>query len=332
MPDAYPGEITDAIGNVITVDDPNGTWVVLSTDALEALRAVGAGDKVIGVSKYVIENQLLFPEYGDYPNVGSPWSLDLEELVRLSPTYVITYTKYPKPAELEEQLDGTGIKVVRFDFSKLSTYTDEIEKLGYITGNVDNANEFVDFYESVVGMINETLSTLSDEEKLTVYLEVDTGGKPNYWTSGQGHGHNDVLVVAGGKNVFEDVEYYKEVDPEGVIERNPDKIFRYQWPAGAGWDQERTNTTVLEEIRKEVLNRPELKDVSAVVNGEVYIYTRETTQGPAKQFLCLPLMAKWLYPDLFENLEPREIYQKYLEFQGLDLDLGGKGVFALPEP
>ena len=42
-------------------------------------------------------------------------------------------------------------------------------------------------------------------------------------------------------------------------------------------------------------------------------------------------MAKWFYPDIFEDLDPEVIHQEYLDrFQELDYDLDEHGVFAYP--
>lgn len=45
----------------------------------------------------------------------------------------------------------------------------------------------------------------------------------------------------------------------------------------------------------------------------------------------IPYMAKALHPDIFDNLDPKEIHQQYLtEFQGLDYDVSEHGVFVYP--
>jgi iron complex transport system substrate-binding protein len=42
-------------------------------------------------------------------------------------------------------------------------------------------------------------------------------------------------------------------------------------------------------------------------------------------------MVKWLYPELFVDLDPEAIHQEYLtRFQGLDYDLDTHGVFVYP--
>jgi len=43
--------------------------------------------------------------------------------------------------------------------------------------------------------------------------------------------------------------------------------------------------------------------------------------------------AKWFYPELFEDLDPKAIHQRYLtEFQKFDYDVYEHGVFVYPEP
>jgi iron complex transport system substrate-binding protein len=43
-------------------------------------------------------------------------------------------------------------------------------------------------------------------------------------------------------------------------------------------------------------------------------------------------IAKWLYPDLFEDLDPKALHQEYLtRFLKLDYDLDERGVFVYPE-
>lgn len=47
--------------------------------------------------------------------------------------------------------------------------------------------------------------------------------------------------------------------------------------------------------------------------------------------VTIAYMAKWFYPELFEDLDPQAIHQEYLtEIQGLDYDLNEHGVFVNP--
>jgi iron complex transport system substrate-binding protein len=48
-----------------------------------------------------------------------------------------------------------------------------------------------------------------------------------------------------------------------------------------------------------------------------------------RHFIGVAFLAKWLHPDLFADLDPKAIHQRYLtEFQGLDYDLNKRGVLV----
>jgi iron complex transport system substrate-binding protein len=51
-----------------------------------------------------------------------------------------------------------------------------------------------------------------------------------------------------------------------------------------------------------------------------------------KYFMQDLYQAKWLHPELFQDIDPKEVHEEYLQkFQGLDIDLDQKGVFVYPE-
>ena len=321
----------DAAKSTVTVKKPIERVVTMNTEAFEMIRTLKATDKVVGVSKYIVEDEVFYPGFSDYLNVGTPWSIDYEVLLECEPDVVFTYSKWPKPSALEDKLKGTDITVIRFDYNKPSIFVEDVTKLGYILTKGEEAGEFIDFYNGQMGKISERVEKLSAEDKPKVYLEADFGGGKIYYTCGEGHGHHEILVIAGGKNIFDDVTYGKEISPEDVIVRNPEIIVKYKWPAASGFDKDVDDTKGLEEIRDEILGRPELKHVTAVEDKEVYVFTRYTTRGAARYFLGIGYLAKWFHPELFEDLDPRANYQEYLtRFQGLDIDLSKKGVFVCP--
>jgi iron complex transport system substrate-binding protein len=320
----------DGNENTVTIDEPVESIIALTTESFESIRTLQATDRIVGVTSYIIEDEVFYPGYSDYPNIGSPWSIDFEKLFECDPDVVFTYTKYPEPSELEDKIKNSDIAVIRFDYNKPSSYVEEMDKLGYILAKKERASEYLDFYNEKMDEITDTIEALSDEEKPKVYLEADFGAGKSYYTCGQGHGHHELLVLAGGRNIFDDVSYGKDISPEDVIERNPDIIAKYQYPAG-GIDIDADNTTELEGIRNEMLNRSELEEVTAIENEEVYVFTWYTTRGAARYYMGIGYLAKWFHPDLFADLDPKANYQEYLtKYQGLNIDLDKKGVFVYP--
>lgn len=330
-----PRTITDSAKSTV-IYKPIKRIVTLTSESTEAVRTVGASDKVVGVTKYILEDNLFYPEFSGHPNVGSAFSpVDTlsEELLKCNAEMVITYTKYPKPPTLEEKLKGTDITVIRFDFTKPSTFVDEVEKLGYILEKEEKANEFIVFYSNYTDEIRGKVET---EDKPRVYLEADFGsGHTKYYTCGKGHGHHELIELAGGDNIFANASYGKEVSYGGVISaedvanRDPEIIVKYKWPAG-GFDGD---IEELKAIREEILGRDELKEEPAITNKTVYVFTWYTTRGAARYFLGIGYLAKWFHPELFKGLNPKANYQTYLrEFQGLNIDLDRAALVYPEEP
>jgi iron complex transport system substrate-binding protein len=325
-----PRSITDSAKSSV-IYKPIKRIVTLTTESTEAVRTLGASDKVVGVTKYVIEDNLFYPEFSGHPNVGSAFSpVDTlsEELLKCNAEMVITYTKYPTPPTLEDKLKGTDIIVIRFDFSKPSTFVEEVNKLGRILEKEKKAGEFINFYSNYMDEIREKVETADDKPR--VYLEADFGsGHEKYYTCGKGHGHHELIVLAGGDNIFANVTYGGVISAEDVANRDPEIIVKYKWPAG-GFDG---NIEELKALREEILGRPELKNVTAVENKTVYVFTWYTTRGAARYFLGIGYLAKWFHPELFEDLDPKANYQKYLrEFQGLNIDLDRAALVYPEEP
>ena len=321
--------LVDTADRIVTVKKPIERIVILHSMAVEAMRSIKATDKIVGVDKYTIQSEVFFPEFVDYPSVGgSVWSPDYEAILALDPDVVFLYagltmltTVEPVQDKLEE-LDPS-ITVIRFDCFKQATFMDEIAKLGYILGKKGEAEEFIDFYEGFMNNIKERVEGFSEEDKIKVYQETMWG---RYRACAVGTDIHQMLVTAGGKNIFDDLEGYVDVDPEGVAWRNPEIIVNTAF--GGGYDKDVGDVTELEAAWEEMFNRAELKDVEAVKNRKVYILSSPVTGG-GRHFVGIGYMAKWFYPGLFSDLDPKAAHHEYLaRFQGLDIDLDEKGVYV----
>ena len=323
--------IMDSADRVVTVKKPIERIVMNSPYILEVMRSIKATDKVVGIDRTIEEDEIFFPEFIGYPSVGMWMSPDLEMMLDLRPDVVFIFA-YSAPAveDAQNKLESAGITVLRFDGYKPEIYVEETKKLGYILDRNEEADEFLDFYEGFLSTIEEEVEGLSEEGRPKVYFECR---KPYGFA---GSAHNFKIAAAGGNNIFSDAPH-SVVDPEDIINRDPDIIVRafysgvphedYQWDAD--------DATELEIVRNEIMSRPELQNVKAVKDGQVFILSMQIYgyMGPGgpRHFVGIGYMAKWFHPELFEDLDPQAIHQEYLtEFQGLDIDLNEKGVFVYP--
>jgi len=115
-----------------------------------------------------------------------------------------------------------------------------------------------------------------------------------------------------------------------VVKQNPEIIVRRVITDECGYAID--DTTEYSDIRDEIMSRPILAHVDAVEDKSVYIIHIDIFGG-FNHLSGIAYLAKWFHPELFSDLDPQAIHQKFLtEFQGLDYDLDEHGVFVYPEP
>lgn len=326
--------LIDSAENIVTVKKPLGELVVLLGPILEPMRSIKVDeDKIVGVGTYMKEDNVFYPEFNASQGLGSVSSPDYEAILELHPDTVWIYASVGSSSSYDEiqnklaEIDP-NITVLRIDGYRPSNHVDEIRKMGYILGRRNESEEFIDFYSGVMDTVKERVETLSDEDKPKVYFEASPETDP-YMTCGEGAGYHEKIVLAGGYNIFSDLKDYPVVDPEDVMKRDPDVIIIVA-RGKSGYKSD--DMAELTRLRDQIMGRPELANVTAVRDGRVYVISNDL-YGGAQHFIGVAYLAKWFYPELFEDLNPKSIHQEYLtRFQGLDYDLNEHGVFVYPAP
>ena len=322
----YPRTIIDDSPDQkeITIYKPMKRIVVLSSYSAEAMRTLDATDRIVGVSDTIIDRCPVFmPELMDIPSVGKSFTPDIERILVLAPDTILAYATSCPPEKLDDKLPD-DICVIRLGFEKPEFMAGDFEKLGYLLGKEDQAGEIIDFYDEYTETISERVAGLSDEEKPEVYLE----GWGNYNTCDSDTSFHEICTLAGGKNIAADIRVpASQVDPEWVVEQNPDIIVKYVGTAqGSGYEEDDPES--MKAIREEVMNRPELADVTAVRNGDVYCIAIQLTSKP-RYIIGIAYMAKWMHPELFSDVDPEAMNAEYLErFHGMPY----RGVYVYPYP
>ncbi|RCV63305.1 iron complex transport system substrate-binding protein [Methanophagales archaeon] len=320
--------VVDTLDRTVTIDKPLERIAILNRNIIEVMRSLNVEkEKIVAVSSDVPKREMYFPEFQDYPSIGSARSPDVEKILELDPDAVFIYATVMTDSWVQEQLEDAGVTVVRFDCFKPENYIEEAETLGYIFDKEEDAETFIGFYEDCMATVADKGTKIPEDERPKVYFERLYG---SYKVGGEGTGYDTFVEMAGGNYIFSDLSGYVVVDPEEVVMRDPEIIVKQTYNrSDYGYDVD--DTKGLEEVRAEMMGRPELENVDAVKNNEVYVIIKELTAG--KHFIAIGYLAKWFHPDIFADLDPKAIHQEYLtRFQGLDFDLDEHGVFVYPEP
>ncbi|MBC9926443.1 ABC transporter substrate-binding protein [Leucobacter sp. cx-169] len=310
--------VTDDQGREITLDGPAQTAVVLNSYGNEFVRAIGAGDRVVGVDSTSLE-RLPYLGLSEQDVVSQGLNeLNYEAIAELDPDVVIV----PRNAVWEEaatQLEPFGIPVVVATAWDNSVFDDTISLLGEVFGEEAGAQKVKDFHEEISGVIAEGID---GTEAKPVYLEtVDP-----YLTVLPGSGFHALIEGAGGENVFADagggdVQEELTVEPAEVVLRNPALILHEYDPSAVPVDAARFEAT-----RQEISARPGWGGIDAVANDQVYVTSGFATSALSKSIGALYL-ATWLHPEEFADVNADEYLERWVtEF--LDTDFAGADAYV----
>jgi iron complex transport system substrate-binding protein len=298
--------IIDSAGKAVEIEMAERI-VCLNGDCLEALVILGAKERIVGLSNSALQK----PFAPNVTDVGSWNNPNIEAIISLKPDIVITYVQWPEKEKLEDKLEGTGIKVVRLDFYRMSTIFDELLVLGRILGHEEKAEEIVHYWKSQLELIKSRTEKL---ERIKVYWESFS----NYSAAGNGTGWNDIILIAGGENVFGNESGYPKVDAEKIIAKNPEVFIKSV--SSSVFRAYRDDASKLIEFHASIKSRPEIGQIDAGRSDRVYVIAAEMLHGTLGLIVETAYVAKILHPSEFRDMNPKELHEMYLRSLGLKFD------------
>ncbi|MFA4835136.1 MAG: helical backbone metal receptor [Dehalococcoidia bacterium] len=294
---AYPITLTDDLGRQVTISSPPQRIVSLAPSNTEILFALGLGDKIIGVT-----------DYCDYPSeasskrkVGGPYTPNLETILALSPDLVLAAGI--TPSAVVSALEDRGLTVFGIEAADLNDLLHDITTVGRITNRETAAANLVSNMQSRINAVaTQTAGLSSDQKPRTLHIMYHNP----IWTAGQGTFINDLIVKAGGTNIFADISGYRSVSTETVIDRNPQVIIvtsmggtssgTWGWVTGSG---------------------SPLRGTSAFLNHRIYYVDSNWLERPGPRIILgLEALVEDLHPGIFQpsnttTVDPIEESIKY---------------------
>jgi iron complex transport system substrate-binding protein len=331
-------KITDLTGREVSVKVPVNSVVLLY--GLEDYSAVGGKDalkKIVGLNSWRYKKYrpdwwqawiTNYPWMADLPDVGQPGkTFEVEEVIKLNPDVVIADKSMYKYMEEDiRRLDKAEIPVIFIDYfphsDNVTQLFDEVNKstliLGKILGKEDRARELVEFFKEQVSKVIERTESVNVKRKAVVFTT---------WAEWRAYGskgmYNFWINMGGGENIVAKVidTSSGDINPEFVLKENPDVVVftcNNNFPNGQkvaiGYTVD--DNTIAKRALKELIDRPGWENINAVKEGRVYIIHHGLSHGHIFEFVCLQYIAKWLHPELFEDLNPEEslrtFYDKFI--------------------
>jgi iron complex transport system substrate-binding protein len=257
--------------------------ISLIPSVTEMLFAIGAGQDVIGVSSF----DHFPPAVESRVKVGGLLDPDFERILSLRPDLVVVYGTQ---SSLIDRLNRAGIAIFPYQHAGLADITQTLRQVGARTGRADPADRLASTIERRIEEIRERMRALPQPRTMIVF-EREAGTLRGMFASGGVGFLHDMLVAAGGTDVFADVPRQSlQVTTEIALAKAPEVIVEIH--SGPGWTADR--------ISRERDVWRGLPSVPAVRTGRIYLLTDELMSIPGPRVVqAIEAIAKVLHPNGF---------------------------------
>ncbi|HCX04590.1 MAG TPA: cobalamin-binding protein [Clostridiales bacterium] len=271
----YPVKITDGYGREIEIEKPAEKIISLAPSMTETIFALGAGDRLVGVTTYCN-----YPEEAkEIDQVGDFEGPNLESVIEKNPDVVVALAMGD---DEKSKLEDAGITVFLQDPQNLGEVFDNIKKIGTILGLQEEAESLTSNMNAKKDSIVETVSNYDSKK---VFYEV--WSEP-LMTAGPGSILDEMINLSNGENIAYDAEsLYPEYSLELLIERNPEVYLT----ADDGFK-------TVEDIK----NREGYENITAIKENNIYMLHPDIVSRTGPRIIeGLEMIAQAIHPEAFQG-------------------------------
>tara|TARA_Y100000588_G_scaffold348966_1_gene398992 strand:- start:652 stop:1431 length:780 start_codon:yes stop_codon:yes gene_type:complete len=253
----------------------------------EILVSIGAGSELVGIGSF---DQIPIGPNQDssVTRVGGLLDPNVERIFTLRPDLVILYDTQ---TDLRSQLEKASIPILTYTHEGLAEISDMIRLLGIRTGHSTEAETIATELEASLVAIQRRVAGRPKPRTLLVF-----GREPltlrNVYASGGIGFLQDMLEVAGGNNVFSEIdsENVSQVSSESILSAAPEIIIEIRYG-------ENLPRNIVEDERAVWT---QLSTLPAVRNNRIYFVTgnRFVVPGP-RVAQATEELARMIHPDAF---------------------------------
>ncbi len=278
--------LVDSMGNVVTLNSSPQRIVSLAPSNTEILFAIGAGDKVVGVTDFCNYpyNFTAWIEAGNMTSIGSYYGPSTEPIVALNPDLVLASSG---SLDAAANLRNLGINVLVVESKTLDGVLQDILMIGRATGNNAQASALVSAMRERIDNVTTKAATATTKPK--VYHEV---WNDPLMSVGPGTFIDELITLAGGENIFHDATTsWPTVSSEAIVAKNPDvMVFPDMYMGVQNFYQ------TIEAVKQ----RPGWGIINAVKNDAIYEINADIISRSGPRLVdALEELSKMIHPEIF---------------------------------
>ena len=331
--------IVDGADRIVTISMPVERIAGLHTSPCREFCMLEVEDKVVGVTKYILDDLDMYPGLEGKPDIGSVYNPYYEVIAEVDPDVLVMTTDKIQLEPVLEKLEPLGINVVAlqlhphppqtpgFTPEERELYYDyELKILGYILDKEERAEGFIEWRHEIMELIKDRTKDLKDEERISVFgtsLSAVLRGETDFACSFG----KKFIPLAGGINAADEIPYGAKVSGEWILKKDPDAIILASYYTKEGFGYSVTDETLAEQSLDGVLDNEVIGVTRAAKEGKIYIFGYYGTASGGQSYLGALHLAKRIYPEHFEGVDPEEFHREYFEEW---FDIPYQGVWVYP--
>ncbi len=263
--------ITDELGRSVQVPAKPQRIVSLAPSVTEILFALGAGDRVVGVTSYCDYP----PEAREKPPVGDTLKPSVEKIVALKADLVIISTASQVEASFQ-RLEELGVPVYVSNPRSIEGVVESIDRIGELIDVRERAHQLTDELRSRITTVETRVAETSRPSVLVIL------GTEPLITAGAGSFINDLINRAGARSISAGEKAdYPQYSIETVVAKQPEII-------------------LLQSGGTELT--PRLRQTPAARSNRVYHIDDDLLLRPGPRIIDgLERIAAKFHPELFES-------------------------------
>lgn len=273
---SFPVTVEDSLGRKVEIKEEPQEIGSMVPSVTETVFAVGAGNRVVGVSTaddYPQEVESI-EKIGDYQQVNAEKIASLEtDLLFLS----FDSTTEEQAKDLEKK---TGAKILVINPTTVDEAIQSVGTVGKAVGNTEKAQVVEERLQSELDQLQSKIEGL---EEPTLFYEI---GYDPLFTVGPGSFIDDAIKIAGGKNVAADAQQaYPQYSVEKLLQDDPEYYL-----AGA------SSMVTVEDIT----SRPPYSSLQAVQQDKVFVINDDLVNRPGPRIVeGVREIAETIHPEAF---------------------------------
>ena len=253
----YPLTIIDDTGLAITIPEEPQRIISTAPSNTEILFALGLENKIVGVTNYCN-----YPEkVNNVEKIGEMTPLNLEKIASLKPDLILGYGLY----QLGEiaPLKKAGYNIIIIEPMTINETFKSIKTVATICGIPEKGNSLVESLTQRINKIKTKTSNIDISKRPKIFIG---GIYETIWTPGEGTLFNELITLAGGRNIAASLPGWAKISPEFVAKEEPEIIII---PIGAMGQSDKSN------IKENISKRAGWSNVPAIKSGKIFVINED---------------------------------------------------------